>query len=155
MTVNRSLQLIRCIRQHHCFQKDVLEPFAPCSPEPPVASAIMFDEDVASPGNTKKTRLDSIEKTKLDRRLVEYFVVVSANVVKRDSSSSRKQKQVEWLEDNEFGVPFRPFISARYPLHDHSDNPLHENVTFFCHPSGGIQVRANEELPKVRRRSFC
>lgn len=114
----------------------------------------MFEEDAASPGNTKKTRLDSIEKTKLDRRLVEYFVVVSAKVVKRESgSSSRKQqqKQVEWLEDNEFGVPFRPFISARYPLHDHSDNPLHENVTFFCHPSGGIQVRAHEELPKVRQ----
>jgi hypothetical protein len=111
----------------------------------------MHDDDQTSPGSTKKTRLDSIEKTKLDRRLVEYFVVVSSKEIKKDSASAlRKQKQVEWQDDNEFGVSFRPVITARYPLHDHGDNPLHENVTFFCHPSGGIQLRLNEELPKVR-----
>jgi hypothetical protein len=109
------------------------------------------EQELASPGSTKKTRLDNIEKTKLDRRLVEYFVIVSSKELKKDSTSvSRKQNQIVWQDDNEFGVSFRPVITARYPLHDHVDNPLHENVTFFCHPSGGISVRSREELPKVR-----
>jgi hypothetical protein len=45
---------------------------------------------------------------------------------------------------------FKPVITARYPLYDHEDNPLHENVTFFCHPSGAIQLKKEEHMPKVR-----
>lgn len=44
---------------------------------------------------------------------------------------------------------FKPTITARYPLHNHPDNPLDDNVTFFCHPSGGIQLRTEEYMPKV------
>lgn len=116
-----------------------------------------------TPGGTKKTvtKLNYDKQGDLGRRLVEYLVVVSAVEWNPDGEKSKKNQDVsfgEWKtegstddEDDEFaGYHFRPTISARYPLHDHHDNPLHENVTFFCHPSGGIYVRTQEFLPKVR-----
>jgi hypothetical protein len=54
--------------------------------------------------------------------------------------------EVDEFED----YKFKPTITARYPLMDHSDNPLHENVTFFCHPTGGIHLRTEQLMPKVR-----
>jgi len=52
-------------------------------------------------------------------------------------------------EDEFAGHRFRPTITARYPAHDHHDNPLHDNVIFFCHPSGRIVLRTQEVMPKV------
>ena len=119
-----------------------------------------------------------------DRRLVEYFVIVSSieqlqqsseqfndansntsgSGKKNSSSHHNKQRSngdisfSDWKtessyeqdEDDVFSAyQFKPTITARYPLHDHPDNPLHDNVTFFCHPSGGIQLRTEEYMPKV------
>lgn len=107
-----------------------------------------------------------------DRRLVEYFVIVSsveqaALADHRKAAADSKQQQQngdisfsDWKTEASFdhgdeedvfsAYQFKPTITARYPLHDHPDNPLHDNVTFFCHPSGGIQLRTEEYMPKVR-----
>jgi hypothetical protein len=130
------------------------------------------DEHEITPGGTRKTaKLTQIEKqADSGRRLVEYFLIVSS--VEReaegaevnpdkdngkpnnpnDLSFSWKTESTSYDEEDEFaGSYFRPDITARYPLHDHQDNPLHENVTFFCHPSGGIQLRTEQIMPKVRK----
>jgi hypothetical protein len=100
-----------------------------------------------------------------DRRLVEYFLIVSS--IEQAASDEVKvahqrngdisfqdwktESSYEQDEDDVFSAyQFKPTITARYPLHDHPDNPLHDNVTFFCHPSGGIQLRTEEYMPKVR-----
>jgi hypothetical protein len=114
---------------------------------------------------TKLTQID--KQSDSGRRLVEYFVVVSS--VQRDVDNNGNNKDgsaddpnvsfSEWKtesyddEDEELShYRFRPMITARYPLTDHADNPLHENVTFFCHPSGGIHLRTEEIMPKVRNK---
>lgn len=115
-----------------------------------------------TPGGTKKTAKLNIEKqSDSGRRLVEYFVVVSsvewhdkdskdAKDASKDTSFSEWKTESSFEDEEEFaGYHFRPAITARYPRCDHQDNPLHENVTFFCHPSGGIQIRTQEEMPKV------
>jgi hypothetical protein len=128
-------------------------------------------------------------KIAADRRLVEYFVIVSSieqqsSAIKTNSNSgnnssstgsspSKKQQQQQqqqgngdisfsdWKTESSYcdeqdedvfaQYQFKPTITARYPLHDHPDNPLHDNVIFFCHPSGSIQLRMEEYMPKVRR----
>ena len=107
------------------------------------------------------------DKTSADRRLVEYFVIVSS--VEQAHDPEKKQTKPtsggggdisfqDWKTESSFDhdeedvyakYQFKPTITARYPLHDHPDNPLHDNVTFFCHPSGRIQLRTEEYMPKV------
>ena len=112
-------------------------------------------------GKGKKITID--KQSDIGRRLVEYFVVVSSVERKPENDASKKKQQSEdpnlsWktesmshLEDvDEFAeYNFRPTITARYPAHDHHDNPLHDNVTFFCHPTGAIHLRTEEFMPKV------
>jgi hypothetical protein len=90
------------------------------------------------------------------RRLVEYLVVVTSILRKPEESSEENPGQEYNLstsfddEDVIVEYGFKPQITARYPLHDHEDNPLHENVTFFCHPSGAIHLKKDDHMPKVR-----
>lgn len=114
----------------------------------------------------KKTKLSQIEKqSDSGRRLVEYFVVISSvEREEKDGENSTGEnvsfsdwKTESYDEDDESIFSehkFRPAVTARYPLTDHHDNPLHENVTFFCHPSGGIHLRLEELMPKVSRFSI-
>lgn len=112
--------------------------------------------EVTSDG-TKKKKLTSLEKGD-GRRLVEYLVVVSSQArrpVVDGDSNARKGGEEGLLstsfddEDVVVEYGFKPEITARYPLHDHEDNPLHENVTFFCHPGGSIHLKKEEYMPKV------
>jgi hypothetical protein len=108
---------------------------------------------------TKKKKLTTLEKSD-GRRLVEYLVVCSS--LPRDppkEGEDPRKEGGEWnlstsFDDDDIEVlhGFKPVITARYPLYDHEDNPLHENVTFFCHPSGAIQLKKEEFMPKVRTR---
>ena len=112
------------------------------------------DGGEVTPDGTKKKKLTTIEKSD-GRRLVEYLVVVSS--VPRPSEEVNPNGQEMNLstsfddENVEFIHGFKPEITARYPLYDHEDNPLHENVTFFCHPSGSIHLKAESHMPKVRK----
>ncbi len=109
----------------------------------------------------KKTTKLSQMQSELGRRLVEYFVIVSSIERKPDAKIDKNNSndlsfsdwRTESTEDEFASVQFRPTVTARYPLFDHHDNPLHENLTFFCHPSGSIQVEKEEKMPKVRM--FC
>lgn len=94
-----------------------------------------------------------------DRRLIEYFVIVSSvelvegadeptSQAKSDGDLSFQEWKTEFEEETP--IQFRPTITARYPLVDHPDNPLHDNVIFFCHPSGKIRLRMQPYMPKVR-----
>jgi hypothetical protein len=116
----------------------------------------MTDGDAAQSKKTAKLQIE--KQADGGRRLVEYFVVVSS--IQRSEKDDKKDTDVtlsDWktesatYEDEDLFAEFRfrPSITARYPLLDHADNPLHENVTFFCHPSGGIQLRAQHFMPKV------
>jgi hypothetical protein len=102
-------------------------------------------------------------RTAADRRLVEYFVIVSS-VENSKSAANPSQAQNngdisfnDWKTDSGYddeeemftAYPFKPIITARYPLYDHTDNPLHDNVVFFCHPSGKIELRTEQVMPKV------
>src|SRR5687768_15506346 len=112
------------------------------------------DGGETTPDGTKKKKLTALGKGD-GRRLVEYLVVVSSVLRKPDESGPGKRTE-EWnlstsFDDEEVVVQcgFKPKITARYPLHDHEDNPLHENVTFFCHPSGAIQLKKENHMAKV------
>lgn len=87
----------------------------------------------------------SIE-TKDQRRLVEYFVVVSS-VLQTDNVDTTNQSP----NDNDSPWNFQPMITSRYPLTDHADNPLCD-ITDFCHPSGNIQHSDAFQMPKVRQK---
>jgi hypothetical protein len=111
------------------------------------------DGGEVTPEGTKKKKLTSLEKGD-GRRLVEYLVVVSSIPRKPEGAEEKGQ---EWnlstsFDDDDIEVlhGFKPQITARYPLHDHEDNPLHDNVTFFCHPSGSIHLKKEKHMPKVR-----
>lgn len=121
--------------------------------------------DVAqgSPENKKKTRLEtSNAKDAGLRRLVEYLVVVSsipnAKVdgvpeLQESTTYEGSREGIEFDDDDEDifidDFDFQPKITARFPLQDHPENPLHESVTFFCYPSGSIQLRMEKSMPKV------
>lgn len=105
-----------------------------------------------APDGTKKKKLTSLEKSD-GRRLVEYLVVVSSIPREEDENETGQEMNLSTsFDDEEVEVlrGFKPQITARYPLFDHEDNPLHENVTFFCHPSGTIQLKKESYMPKVR-----
>jgi hypothetical protein len=110
------------------------------------------DGGEVSADGTKKKKLTGLEKSD-GRRLVEYLVVVSS--IPREEGETVDRNQDLNLstsfddEDVEVLRGFKPQITARYPLIDHEDNPLHENVTFFCHPSGSIQLKKERFMPKV------
>lgn len=122
----------------------------------------MVEDAATAVAKTKKTKLSAIDKqSDSGRRLVEYFLVISS-VERQDDDDQGSNDGVNvsfdnWRtdsydEDDESIFAqhkFKPVVTARYPLTDHHDNPLHDNVTFFCHPSGGIQLRLEEYMPKV------
>ena len=112
------------------------------------------DGGAVSADGTKKKKLTNLEKSD-GRRLVEYLVVISSVPRIPEEGAGDKPKE-EWDlstsfddEDVEVVHGFTPQITARYPLEDHSDNPLHDNVTFFCHPSGSIHLKKESHMPKV------
>ena len=140
-----------------------------------VTPAPASEEQVGPDGKT--TKITTIESKKsvsgAERRLVEYFVVITSVPKKAESSVGLDKEQnndsnrnvnatapTDWKvniaferEDEEYVgcYDIQPVITARYPVHDHRDNPLHENVTFFCHPSGGIRLYMEPSMPKVRK----
>jgi len=138
---------------------------------------MVAENGVGAGSDTKVTKLNQIEKqADAARRLVEYFVVVSSiERKKKNSAKISDGKDIEnqdadekpnendmsfsnWRtesgdqeEEDEFSEHhFRPTITARYPETDHADNPLHEALTFFCYPSGGVELRTKPFMPKVR-----
>jgi hypothetical protein len=120
-----------------------------------------------SPDAKKKSKIVTIsDKDAGVRRLVEYFVVVSSipksettdglTIDVQDSSSFEESKSgfkmPDFDDEDEFFVDdldFQPVVTARFPMKDHPGNPLDESVTYFCHPSGGIQLRTEKTMPKV------
>jgi pentatricopeptide repeat protein len=120
------------------------------------------EERSSATAGLKKTAKLAIEKqTDSGRRLVEYFVVVSSAALSTDNengaqsevNASLSEQQTDsnsFDEEDEFAAyKFKPLITARYPVKDHVDNPLHDNLTLFCHPTGGVQLRTNPYMPKV------
>jgi hypothetical protein len=120
------------------------------------------EERSSATAGLKKTAKLAIEKqTDSGRRLVEYFVVVSSAALSTDNENgaqsevdaSLSEQQTDsnsFDEEDEFAAyKFKPLITARYPVKDHVDNPLHDNLTLFCHPTGGVQLRTNPYMPKV------
>ena len=103
-----------------------------------------------APDGTKKKRIN-LEKSD-GRRLVEYLVVVSSVPREIGDETPQELNLATSFDDDDIEVSagFKPQITARYPLEDHDDNTLHENVTFFCHPSGSIHLKKESYMPKVR-----
>jgi hypothetical protein len=110
-----------------------------------VTPAPLEATDPSSPDAKKKSKLTTQQDAA--RRLVEYCVVVSSVRKKVEENVDTSQ---DWVEDDVVydDYDFQPVITARYPLEDHADNPLHESTTFFCYPSG-ISLRAEPSMPKV------
>lgn len=108
--------------------------------------------DPSSPDKKKKSKLNTTQQDAA-RRLIEYCVVVSSVRKKRDESLEQTEDTLtDWGVDDVVydDYEFQPVITARYPLEDHADNPLHESTTFFCHPSG-ISLRSEPSMPKVSK----
>ncbi|CAB9498860.1 DENN domain-containing protein 5B [Seminavis robusta] len=141
-----------------------------------VTPAPASEEQMGPDGKT--TKITTIESKKsgsgAERRLVEYFVVISSVPQKVENSFGEDKDKpdstrnvnatapTDWKvniafekEEDEYVACYdiKPIITARFPVQDHRDNPLHENVTFFCHPSGGIRICMEPNMPKVH--FFC
>ena len=108
--------------------------------------------DPSSPDKKKKSKLTTQQDAA--RRLIEYCVVVSSVRKQRHDDDAEEAQPLDsstdWGEEDVVydDYEFQPVITARYPLEDHADNPLHESTTFFCHPSG-ISLRSEPSMPKV------
>lgn len=103
---------------------------------------------------TKKKKLSNLEKGD-GRRLVEYLLVVSSIQMDPNEELDAHAQELKLdtnYDDEEVEVihEFKPQITARYPLHDHQDNPLVDNISVFCHPSGAINLKKDPYMPKVR-----
>jgi len=121
---------------------------------------------------TKKKKLGHLEKSD-GRRLVEYLIVVSTLTREAQSSDDdsgndgdnnnndgkqkNKSDDEQWelstsFDDDDIEIVdhagFKPVITARYPQYDHDDNPFEENVSYFCHASGAIQLKKEPHMPK-------
>jgi hypothetical protein len=129
-----------------------------------VTPAPLEASDPSTPREKKKSKLTT--SADAARRLVEYCIVVSS--VPRNNKDAvngewTQDTSQDWGDDDVVydDYDFHPVITARYPLEDHEENPLHESTTFFCHPAG-IQLRAEPSMPKVSsmlasnaRKSLC
>jgi len=104
--------------------------------------------DPSSPEKKKKSKLTTQQDAA--RRLIEYCVVVSSVRKNKAEEEQQLENSTDWGDDDVVydDYDFQPVITARYPLEDHADNPLHESTTFFCHPSG-IGLRSEPSMPKV------
>ena len=124
----------------------------------------MLEESAEKTGGAKKkkSKLALASASDSGRRLVEYFCVISSVERQEKDGETESVDSVnvsfsEWktesYDEDEESVfsehKFRPKVTARYPLTDHADDPLHEQIMFFCHPTGGIQLRLEELMPKV------
>jgi len=113
-------------------------------------------------GIIKSSRIQSIPK-KSERRLVEYFVVVSSLRRDREKGVSDLRASVGGQKNDGSGfepsIPepletdiehvYEPVVTSRYPLKNHRSNSLTESVTCFCHPRGHVKLRYKFCLPKV------
>ena len=118
-----------------------------------ILQAVMFNAFATTISGTTITQVD------LGRRLVEYFVVISSvEQGHNEKKGAPHNGEIDWKTESSFEQDeddifaeynFKPVITARYPLRDHPDNPLHESIAFVCHPSGGIQLRTEHYMPKV------
>lgn len=127
----------------------------------------MVEEASAKAALAKKKKTKLALASDSGRRLVEYFCVISSvereekETAEGESGESVNVSFSDWktesYDDDEESVfsehKFRPKVTARYPLTDHPDDPLHEQIMFFCHPTGGIQLRLDELMPKVSSES--
>lgn len=115
-----------------------------------VTPAPLEAADPSSPHEKKKSKLTTTADAA--RRLVEYCIVVSSVPRNKDAHNGELTLDAsqDWGDDDVVydDYDFHPVITARYPLEDHEENPLHESTTFFCHPAG-IQLRAEPSMPKV------
>ena len=139
---------------YDCIQSYYVEPPFLLLAEPfsvRVASVPLAMSDPAS----KAAQLAIEKHADSGRRLVEYFVVVSSVPDTPDNAPSQGEDTIEWkptksFEEDEFeGHNYRPKITARFPVRDHADNPLHDNLMCFCHPTGMIRLRKEPVMPKV------
>ena len=110
------------------------------------------DGEVSADG-TKKKKLTTFEKGD-GRRLVEYLVVVSSVQTDPDEVLDAQAQELKLntsFDDDDVEVlnEFKPQITARFPFQDHEDNPLVENISLFCHPSGSINLKQQDPMPKV------
>jgi hypothetical protein len=109
------------------------------------------------PSSSKTLKLEPVVTKQHDRRLVEYFVVVSSvphdGVTIRNSQNGKLSPPSSPVrnvrKDFQGDLDFEPLLTARYPMANHRGNPLHENVVCFCLP-WGIQLRKDPCMPKVR-----
>ena len=110
----------------------------------------------------KAAKLAIDKQSDTGRRLVEYFCIVSSVLDNPDDEpQEQREDTIEWKtskdqsyddEDDEFaGYDYRPKITARFPVKDHVDNPLHDNMICFCHPTGMLRLRKEPYMPKVRK----
>ena len=149
----------------------------------------MSDRTKRDASPTKKSKSSSNSSKQSERRLVEYFVVVSSIAEKDlendentdqeanpnldklklqdeedegdyddddDDDDDDESEDEEDDDDEEFvdDFDFQPVITSRYPLKDHEENPLHNSITCFCHPTGSIRLRTDPSMPKVRLINF-
>lgn len=109
----------------------------------------------------KPPRMLSIPK-RSERRLVEYFVVVSS--LRRDrkkddnghhsiggqkTDGSGFEPSIPEPLETDIDSMYEPVVTSRYPLKNHRGNPLSESVTCFCHPRGIIRLKYKFCYPKV------
>lgn len=132
---------------------------------PTATESMSLDSSDSGLKTTTTTTASITSGVDLGRRLVEYFVIVSSVEQKSSAKTNNKPQQGEphWkvdasssftdsMEEDEYAdFHFKPEITARYPIQDHPDNPLHDNICYFCHPSGSIHLRTEHYMPKVRK----
>ena len=120
--------------------------------------AVIVDEDVISVGDNSGGSCWSttVEEEEADQR---HLTGEGMGDIWRwgDKSVQRSCKlfaNAGWtvgFDDDDVEVlnEFKPQITARFPFQDHEDNPLVENISLFCHPSGSINLKQQDPMPKV------
>jgi len=104
-----------------------------------------------------------------ERRLIEYFVIISSIPCKKEKKSMKKSLNISKVMDDYDGlnlstkeetnqarlkeylddVDFLSRVTGRYPLEDHPENPLHDSISSFCHPMGSIKPSFESSMPKI------
>ena len=108
------------------------------------------DDDV---GNNKKDVSEVVEKRK--KKIASKSRQSSNNSVGSGGSRGATENihipgEDNENEDSKNNMYLLPVETARYPLQDHSDNPLNPMITHFCFPQGEkIQLITDYIMPKI------
>lgn len=102
--------------------------------------------DSSSQSSSRKSNRRNFRKDR--KKSVQLPEPTAPDAMDKEAHGKKTSGNIHLPEEEDF--TFGPKITARYPLKDHSDNPLNPMISHFCYPTGdNIIPLKTYEMPRV------